>query len=402
MTKFIRNLIAAKSAPAKPRRRALGTNLQVTALEDRSLMSSYYSFAMSGANFDYDINGMPDFDQRRQASATVAGLPSNGGMYCGPTAATNVMGFLANHGYSGLMPGLGNKPWQTANYNTVTNDIAWMGAVMSTDAADGTSGSGMRNGLQMWLDAFAPGKFDVIGGAPSYNFSLADAMAGWASTGALVMPVYGRYTDIGGGNYVRTGGHVLTLTDLTGQAGPLQPKTIGWRDPARYGSESEDKFSQSTFDTDTYALSGTFAAINGDIRYMERVVGLSGNNFLDGYYAVVPKSASVMPGSFVNAAVLSMSSYLAYVGNSEDTVPSAGPSVDAGVWISPLAAQLTLRHDDSAPVHATNMDTDDGMNSLYVGPMVDQEDAEDLDFVSVGAAIKTAKGVWLPGDIVAW
>lgn len=141
------------------------TRLTVSALEDRSLLSSYYSYAVSGSDFDYDITGsMPDFDQRRQANETVAGLPGDGGMYCAPTAAVNAMAFLANRGFPALMPFVGAKVWQTANYNDVTGEIKLMGNLMGTDAADGTGGKGTVDGLKTWLNALAPGKFDVYSG----------------------------------------------------------------------------------------------------------------------------------------------------------------------------------------------------------------------------------------------
>src|SRR5688572_29400453 len=61
-----------------------------------------------GANFDYELCTVPDFDQRRgQTPFGSPGLPNNGNWYCVPTSAVDWMAYIANHGYPSVEPGPG-------------------------------------------------------------------------------------------------------------------------------------------------------------------------------------------------------------------------------------------------------------------------------------------------------
>ena len=59
----------------------------------------------SSTQYVVEWTQMPDFDQVR------TGLPNDGYMYCVPTAAFNVMTYIARHGYPGVAPGSHNYYW---------------------------------------------------------------------------------------------------------------------------------------------------------------------------------------------------------------------------------------------------------------------------------------------------
>src|SRR5689334_17026377 len=49
------------------------------------------------AQCDWFVQHVPDFDQRRQNTSTVLGLPGDGSMYCVPTSTLNWCAYIANH-----------------------------------------------------------------------------------------------------------------------------------------------------------------------------------------------------------------------------------------------------------------------------------------------------------------
>src|SRR6266536_1944544 len=75
------------AAPQQPAARQCRPGVE--GLEERCLLSTYYSYAVNGSLYNYHIGGMPDLDQRRAMSGAVWGLPNNGAMYCAPTAGLN-------------------------------------------------------------------------------------------------------------------------------------------------------------------------------------------------------------------------------------------------------------------------------------------------------------------------
>src|ERR1041385_5031942 len=91
----------------------------------------------AAAQCDWHVLNVPDFDQRRQDTPSVNGLPGDGSMYCVPTSECNWLGYIANHGYPNVFSG--PRTWQSgANYNCVTGRDAFLGTLMSTTATGGT------------------------------------------------------------------------------------------------------------------------------------------------------------------------------------------------------------------------------------------------------------------------
>jgi hypothetical protein len=265
--------------------------------------------AFNGSSLAYVRCQIPDLDQRREeVQPFTPGLPNNGSMYCAPTAALDLMTYLANQGFPSVMPGPGSwgpEPWfpPFANYNTITANLSVMGALMGTSPTGGTGGAGASNGLSMWLAASGVGGSFTVGswaasGAYSPTFS---TMGQQAISGALVMPVVGWYKPWSEApqelkdtlsllgislpaGYYRNGGHVLTLAEaMISGANQL----IGFRDPASPNDGMLD--TQSTFATDKYGVVDELNYFDGEHRVQSRTVGLGKHGYLDGFFTVKPK-----------------------------------------------------------------------------------------------------------------
>ncbi|MEA2177236.1 MAG: hypothetical protein QOG77_533, partial [Solirubrobacteraceae bacterium] len=173
----------------------------------------------------FSYSDMPDLDQQRfmgldPAGVNHPGLPGNGRMYCGPTAAMDALAFLSDHGMASMKPG--RRDWSVAtNYETATGHVARMGQLMSTDPVNGTTQANFEAGLLSWaaesgnhygfVSRFASGD---DWGAPNLGIA-AFAMA----VGNPVILRIGYYTPVvrseAGRTMVvlkRTGGHWVTMT----------------------------------------------------------------------------------------------------------------------------------------------------------------------------------------------
>ena len=91
---------------------------------------------------------VPDYDQVRGAIFDIEGLPNNGSMYCVPTAAMNIMSYIAQRGFPFVPPSTGDfgPDADTAAYNELTNWLEILGNEMGTSATGGTSGEGAEAG----------------------------------------------------------------------------------------------------------------------------------------------------------------------------------------------------------------------------------------------------------------
>ena len=84
-------------------------------------------------NHIYYTDGMPDFDQRR------GGLLADGSCHCGPTAATNLLSFIAMHDADHVVPFLPEESWdEPVMYERITAYLAEFGSNAGTEA-DGDS-----------------------------------------------------------------------------------------------------------------------------------------------------------------------------------------------------------------------------------------------------------------------
>lgn len=208
----------------------------------------------------YTNGFMPDFDQKRQPGPLFFdgmnfipipdGLPGNGFNYCSPTSHTNVMAYLANHGFPALMPNGSAQSWGSQlNYERVTDAIQEMGVFMETHPDDGTTCCGF-SGCVAYLDEHAPGKFIVSDQVADdfYAPTIGD-LAFCAIAGGFVNVMVGWFEDTGTNQWQKTGGHVVTMVGLEGWCGGNRKIKI--RDP---GNDSSNLMAQSTFATNSYAL----------------------------------------------------------------------------------------------------------------------------------------------------
>lgn len=198
----------------------------------------------SNAAFWWSCTFMPDLDQWRETSGSVAGLPNDGINYCAPTALTDVMMYIANHGFPEISPGPAN--WQLqANYAAATTAIAAMGTAMGTDPFKGSTGPGIVAGIHNSLDASEKFVVQVYAADKAYSPTFL-AMSKVAMSGSLVSLAWGWYDVISEFFGIRTvnrlGGHVITLTRSVAKG---DSKTLWSRDP---GSErTGTKLDQSNF-----------------------------------------------------------------------------------------------------------------------------------------------------------
>jgi hypothetical protein len=186
----------------------------------------------------YDYNQMPDLDQKRSMVGDALtgyvhlGLPGNGDNYCGPTAAMDGLGWLAQNGAPNLSPGV--RDWQSPdNYETATTGLSQLGTLMRTDASAGTREDDFEAGLDAWSaqngNYFYSASFygDAVNWAPDMS------VPGRAlQRGAAVMFRLGWYTPVTkmiAGKTVnaleRSGGHWVTMTGFG-------PEGITFVDPA--------------------------------------------------------------------------------------------------------------------------------------------------------------------------
>ncbi len=240
---------------------------------------------------DWSIDDVPDFDQRREDTASVQGLPGDGGMYCGPTSALNWFAYFANRGIE--QPGTlgGPRDWQAAaQYDLVTDVDLLMGVLMDTDAEKGTRG-GLVPGAKAYSALFTGGDIlvsgsHVWGGGESPSPELFND---YNNLGGYIQAAYGFYSSSTGGT--RDGGHLISITGVWGC--PLNPILFS-RDPAN----DPANITQSQFRTSLAALTkvtGQFRQKTGETYESKTMYRLDvtdpGTVFLDSITVFLPAAA---------------------------------------------------------------------------------------------------------------
>lgn len=264
--------------------------LTVTAALAASARSEViYSNYVNTVNYQYTINHMPDFDQRRAESAdgSIAGLPNDGSMYCVPTSTMNVCAYIATHGYGSTPPG--DEPWShPSSYDIATGSDFFLGLIMGTSATGGTGGYGHWHGTRTWVDEdiFVVDAFFADDEDWPRRWDLAQV----ACNGGLVAFCWGWYSvvDEWGGIPVvdRGGGHCVTMTRAYGGATDAR---VWVRDPA-------DDFAmttQSTFMNRMYWAETRSVYNDGKLWSVDNLVTSPGGDIsriLDGYVSVTPKT----------------------------------------------------------------------------------------------------------------
>lgn len=275
-------------------RRLAATALGLLLLASLARAEVEVAVYVNGNLFTYDISQMPDLDQRREAASGIPGLPGNGGMYCVPTSALNMMMYAANHGFPFVAPGPGNYQLQSL-YNLCTQNLLAMGMLMNTDPADGTDGAGFYNGIKDWLGQSAPGLFTVTSGGAQGNYSpTLKHLAKAAIHGSLVSFGYGRYKAVALWNGIpvleRDGGHIVTLGRASSVGGVL---SAGLRDPAN--PDDGKLTTQSWFGNREVTIENqlvTTATSFSSIKLMSAIdydPDKEKNAYIDGYVAFKPK-----------------------------------------------------------------------------------------------------------------
>ena len=222
------------------------------------------SFNHQTGSFLYEIEHMPDLDQRREPTPSSFGLPGNGSMYCAPTSGMNMIMYAANHGFPEMNPpGVGDWQSQT-RYDDATSSIAALGMEMGTLATGGTTGGGLKAGLQAWLDFY--GKFtvhyDQYNGnySPTLDVIVKSAVIG----GSLVSFGHQRWDNIGlvdGARFVNAtpSGHVVTLSVASRSSRASGHTVVGVRDPAQADSNKtmQAPFANTFFNVEDHLLTHT-------------------------------------------------------------------------------------------------------------------------------------------------
>lgn len=202
--------------------------------------------------YEYKVTNLPDFDQRRLGVGSIVGLPNSGKMYCVPTSSTDLLAYIANHGFPAVAPGPGN--WQAAaRYNPASTAIANLGVNMFTDSANGTSRIWGYLGL-VGSPAFGvppaipKGQITVVQNflKGTYTPRFGEMTKSAVLNKGLVALCHGWYQQTGQWNgypvILRDGGHCLALQAVSGCSGCTLDVRL--RDP---GDEQSVLTTQSTF-----------------------------------------------------------------------------------------------------------------------------------------------------------
>lgn len=293
---------------------------------------------VNGNLYTYELQHMPDLDQRREANGINPGLPGNGSMYCVPTSTANMMAYIANHGFPSVLPGPAN--WQLASkYNDATALLQLLGTYMSTTADDGTNGQGWHQGAWLWL--LSSGKFVVSHQGPGpYWAPTQKTVTQTAINGAIVSVAYCRYKRIG--TYLnfplveRDGGHAVTLSRSIVNAGQGQHQLFV-RDPAN--PDDGKLYDQSLFGDRLFDVEAQIIATGQSLSKVRLMSALNfdpnkeKNAYLSEYLAIRPKAGySFKPAP--NGSVLQWLQPFALDGHkikAESNYPLPGPILDSAI-----------------------------------------------------------------------
>ncbi len=231
--------------------------------------------------YDAQFTLVPDLDQRRDD------IMNDGRMFCAPTAAVNWMAYIARHGVPFLEPGSQPRTFwhSTQAYDDVTGLLLRMGALMQTNALDGTGGNGFYDGLQQWLEesgAHFLFTLHYVWLDANWNTPRFDGLAQWVNQGVPVLGTVGWY-DEDGATLTRDGGHVFSVVGVR-RDGNQRLLTI--HDPADDRSLSD----QSAPTPVTYAIEPRARVVMGLPRVVDKVLDY-GSGYIDAYLAIQPVMA---------------------------------------------------------------------------------------------------------------
>ena len=239
-------------------------------------------------HFYYYLGHMPDFDQERcdDMEPSIEGLGNDGRNHCVPTATTNVLKYIAQHGFPHIDPG--PTSWGSAfSYNTAGEFIEELGDDMDTDPWSGTNYEDYYAEIVDRLECEFVVKLYIADDHYAPDFK---GLARSAINGHLVLVRYGYYNDNGmAGDYhriSRSGGHMTTFMQAWGWEG-TEIMTV--RDPATGG---DDCYTQSEYTARSWQVEERLVEVNGD-RRMQCFLYEDGDytgsrRYLDGYISIIP------------------------------------------------------------------------------------------------------------------
>jgi hypothetical protein len=227
--------------------------------------------------------GMPDLDQIRATTSTVAGLPGDGTQYCGPTTAVNLLSYLARAGFRTGVDGTTDFA-APDGYTAATDAIRAMGVEMPTSATGGTGVIEFVRTFENHLGRAAAvgtlhsegGSYRSSGGHPPTPEELAEI----GIDGAVVAAILGLYTtktDSTGTYYQRAGGHFATLAGVATMR-PYSTAKLTFADPWTVPVLDT---TQSPYQFESYGLTMTTARV----KPISGAVATQEVGFLDGVFA---------------------------------------------------------------------------------------------------------------------
>ncbi len=164
-------------------------------------------------SFNYSVDEMPDFDQKW------GNFPSDGKMYCVPTAYTNVMAFLSQNGSANLWRRLPSyAPGHSPKYSVqnIQYNIGIMADYMDTDAEDGTGFSDALDGIEDFVDDRFWGNWYSRSCSNDDTITLNKLKNHFEMKriGAICYGRYERDNPNDSNSYDRMGGHCMTVVGL--------------------------------------------------------------------------------------------------------------------------------------------------------------------------------------------
>lgn len=265
------------------------------------------SAELGAGQLSWKLVGVPDLDQIRATSSTVAGLPGDGTQYCAPTAAVNLLSYLARAGFRTGVDGTTDFA-APDGYTPATDAVRAMGVDMSTSATGGTGFDDHIAALESRL-----GRRSAIGGvdftwnayysATHHAGPTARDLAEIGLGGGLANLVIGWYDfrEIADGppRATRKGGHIVTLTSVSTKR-PYASAQIGVNDP---WTQAVRDTTQSPFFTESYGIEWTRIAIDRTTSITEYDIGAFSGTFqgglLDGFVAMYPERYLISRGRYL-------------------------------------------------------------------------------------------------------
>jgi hypothetical protein len=273
--------------------RATAVLAAATAVASEANAEIAFANYIDESTFAFIVQDMPDFDQVRSV------LPNTGNCYCGPASTTDLLGYVATHGYGDVEPGVPLVSWfGSGSYNEISSLLADIGA--STGTSSGAGGTSCGVGQEALYDELVErigDRFTVrnclwnrsTGYAPDTEEV---AFRGWRDQ-AVGLMLYGRWAGSFTGerwdSNTRRGGHFEAVNRAIGGGGIIK---LGLRNPVSGDSTS----AQSAFATEWFDVTRRSVRISGDTLTVDQLndVYPSGTEtrmrIFEGYLSISPKA----------------------------------------------------------------------------------------------------------------